>query len=114
MDETYPTHVYIGGSIKVSIGSAYLDVDLKSRTCTYKAWQMLGIPCEHACAAMHRLALDISDYVNECFKLTCQEKIYSGTMHTLVTHDMPAVYVDGFVCYQLGQILPSLLLPLNR
>lgn len=35
--ETYPTHVYIGGSIKLSIERACLNVDLKCRSCTCKA-----------------------------------------------------------------------------
>lgn len=35
--QTYPTHVSIGGSIKVSIGRTYLDVDLNYRSCTCKA-----------------------------------------------------------------------------
>ena len=30
--QTYPTHVYIGGSIKVSIRRAYLNVDLNCRS----------------------------------------------------------------------------------
>lgn len=35
--ETYLTHVYIGGSIKLSIERACLNVDLKCRSCTCKA-----------------------------------------------------------------------------
>ena len=45
--QTYPMHVYIGGSIKVSIGITYLDVDLNCRSCTCKAWQILGIVTMH-------------------------------------------------------------------
>ena len=107
-------HVYIGGSIKVSIGSAYLDVDLKSGTCTCKAWKISRIPCEHVYAAICILGLDISYYVDECFKLTCQEMIYFGTMHTLVTHDMPTIHVDGSGRDRLGLILPSFLPSLSR
>ncbi|KAL6338006.1 hypothetical protein AAG906_007819 [Vitis piasezkii] len=39
-------------SMKVSNGKAFLEVDLMERTCIYKAWQMFGIPCDHACAAI--------------------------------------------------------------
>ena len=69
--QTYPTHVYIGGSIKVSIRRTYLDVDFNCRSFTFKAWKMSGIPCDHACAAIRRFGLDISNYLKHCFKLTC-------------------------------------------
>lgn len=78
--QTCPTHVYMGGSIKVSIERTYLDVDLKSRSCTCKAWQMSGITCDDTCATKHRLTLDISDYVDECFKLTSKSTLWNNHM----------------------------------
>lgn len=69
---------------------------------------MSGIPCDHACATIRRLGLDISNYIEDCFKLICQEMIYLGNMHPLVTHDMLVVHPDDFVCNLLGQILHSL------
>lgn len=69
--ENYPTLVYIGGSIKVSIGKTYLDVALKHRTCICKVWQMSRIPCDHACVAIRRIRLDISENFNEWFKFKC-------------------------------------------
>ena len=75
---------------------------------------MSGIPCDHACATIHRLWLNISDYVDECFKLTYQEMIYSGNIHTLVTYDLLVVHLDGSVHDLLGQIFSSFFLPLTR
>ena len=51
--------------MKVSNGKAFLEVDLMERTCTCKAWQMSGIPCDHACAAIRRMGFDVSDYVDD-------------------------------------------------
>ena len=73
--------------MKVSNGKAFLEVDLMERTCTCKAWQMYGIPCDHVCAAIRRMGFDVSDYVDDWYKYNLQEKIYSGSMRTLVTHD---------------------------
>ncbi|RVX00147.1 hypothetical protein CK203_026574 [Vitis vinifera] len=52
-------------SMKVSNGKAFLEVDLMERTCTCKAWQMSGIPCDHACAAIRRMGFDVFDYVDD-------------------------------------------------
>ena len=54
--------------MKVSNGKAFLEVDLMERTCTCKAWQMFGIPCDHACAAIRRMGFDVSDYVDDWYK----------------------------------------------
>ncbi|XP_054778400.1 uncharacterized protein LOC129286465 [Prosopis cineraria] len=36
-------------------GLIHLNVDLAARTCSFLAWQMSGIPCAHACAAIKLL-----------------------------------------------------------
>ena len=88
--------------MKVSNGKTFLEVDLIEQTCTCKAWQMFGIPCDHACATIRRMGFDVSDYVDDWYKYNLQEKIYSGSMHTLVTHDMPMIDEDGTVRDALG------------
>ena len=47
-----PVYPYVGGVFKVFNMKVYVDMNLRERTCTCKAWQMVGIPCEHACAAI--------------------------------------------------------------
>ncbi|RVW94428.1 hypothetical protein CK203_035725 [Vitis vinifera] len=104
--ENYITYLHLGSSMKVSNGKAFLEVDLMERTCTCKAWQMSGIPCDHACAAIRRMGFDVSDYVDDWYKYNLQEKIYSGSMRTLVTHDMPMIDEDGTVRDALGHTYP--------
>ena len=52
---SFPVYPYVGGVFKVFNMKVYVDVNLRERTCTCKAWQMAGIPCEHACAAIHEM-----------------------------------------------------------
>ena len=46
---------YVGGVFKVFNLKVYVNVNLREHTCTCKAWQMLGIPCEHACTAIRKM-----------------------------------------------------------
>ncbi|XP_054791611.1 uncharacterized protein LOC129297283 [Prosopis cineraria] len=64
-------------------------VNLILRECTCKVWQMSGIPCPHACAAIKEVHGNVYNYVKKCYLHSSQEKIYSGTMHPVETHDMP-------------------------
>ena len=75
---------------------------------------MFGIPCDHACAAIRRMGFDVSDYVDDWYKYNLQEKIYSGSMRTLVTHDMPMIDEDGTVRDALGHTYPFLNPPTTK
>ncbi|RVW93709.1 hypothetical protein CK203_043404 [Vitis vinifera] len=112
--ENYITYLHLGSLMKVSNGKAFLEVDLMERTCTCKAWQMSGIPCDHACAAIRRMGFDVSDYVDDWYKYNLQKKIYSGSMRTLVTHDMPMIDEDGTVHDALGHTYPFLNPPTTK
>ena len=52
---------------------------------------MSDLPCDRACAAIHRIDGDIVEYVDDYFKSKTQEMIYSDVLHTLVTYDMPSM-----------------------
>ena len=66
--ENYITYLHLGSLMKVSNGKAFLEVDLMEWTCTCKSWQMSGIPCDHACAAIWRMGFDVSNYVDDWYK----------------------------------------------
>ncbi|KAL6342275.1 hypothetical protein AAG906_006904 [Vitis piasezkii] len=106
--ENYITYLHLGSLMKVSNGKTFLEVDLMKRTCTCKAWQMSGTPCDHACAIIWRMGFDVSDYVDDWYKYNLQEKIYSGNLRTLVTHDMPMIDEDGIVRDALDHTHPFL------
>lgn len=56
-------------------------VDVDRRTCTCGYWQLLRMPCKHACAAIEKMQGDIYDYCDpyytvEYYKMTYNEVIY--------------------------------------
>ena len=44
-----------------------LEVDIERRTCTYKKWDLNGIPCCHAVASISYLHKDVESFVEECY-----------------------------------------------
>ena len=83
------------GECQISVQSTrenaiiYLNVDLHGHTCTCLAWQMSGIPCAHACAAIKLVNGNVYTYVDDCYKFSAQEKIYGSSMRPIATHDRP-------------------------
>ncbi|RVW79736.1 hypothetical protein CK203_042353 [Vitis vinifera] len=90
------------------------NVNLRERTCTCKAWQMAGIPCEHACAAIRQMKQDVYEYVDSYFKLPMQQLIYSGHFNSIPNHNMPIVDADGCVRDAQGRLYPSLKPPCSK
>ncbi|RVW35805.1 hypothetical protein CK203_082530 [Vitis vinifera] len=64
--------------------------------------------------AIRRMGFDVSDYVDDWYKYNLQEKIYSGSMRILVTHDMPMIDEDGTVRDALGHTYPFLNPPTTK
>ncbi|XP_028755677.1 uncharacterized protein LOC114715038 [Neltuma alba] len=73
--------------VHTSRGDQRVDLSLHQRSCG--TWQMLGIPCSHACAAIKTIGGNVYDYVEECYKRSSQEKIYARSMAPVVIIDMP-------------------------
>ncbi|KAL6337959.1 hypothetical protein AAG906_005924 [Vitis piasezkii] len=53
------------------------------------------------------MGFDVSDYVDDGINIICK-RIYTGSMCTLVTHDMPMIDEDGTVRDALGHTYPFL------
>ncbi|XP_025636214.1 uncharacterized protein [Arachis hypogaea] len=66
-------------------------VNLIRKECTCLEWQMTGIPCPHACAAIKLLHGNIYTYIEECYLKSSQQKIYASSMILIETRDMPDV-----------------------
>ncbi|XP_025685673.1 uncharacterized protein [Arachis hypogaea] len=81
------------GDHNVMVRGSNVDVcvNLLRKECTCLEWQMTGIPCPHACAAIKLLHGNIYTYVEECYLKSSQEKIYVSSMIPIETHDMPDV-----------------------
>ncbi|RVW22032.1 hypothetical protein CK203_105178 [Vitis vinifera] len=111
---SFPIYPYVGGVFKVFDMKVYVDVNLRERTCTCKAWKMVGIPCEHACATIRQMKQDVYEYVDSYFKLPMQELIYFGHFNSIPNHNMPTVDVDGCVRDDQGCLYPSLKPPCSK
>nr|CAN75160.1 hypothetical protein VITISV_000559 [Vitis vinifera] len=104
-------HVKENFSINMKV---YVDVNLRECTCTCKAWQIVGIPCEHACATIHEMKQDVYEYVDSYFNLPMQELIYSGHFNSIPNHNMPTIDADECVRDVQGRLYPSLKPPCSK
>ncbi|MBA0747687.1 hypothetical protein Gogos_004581, partial [Gossypium gossypioides] len=64
-------------------GSYQYTVDLSQRICSCKSWQINGIPCSHACAALYHLGLQPDEYLHEYYHNDTYKKAYSFSMHPI-------------------------------
>ncbi|RVW73400.1 hypothetical protein CK203_060139 [Vitis vinifera] len=104
----------IAKSKTVSDGKAKISVDLRQHTCTCLAWQMSGIPCEHACAMIQKMNQDVYEFVDDWYHLFKQEMVYSGTLHPLEFQNLPTVHSDGNVHDPNGYVHVSLDPPVTK
>lgn len=51
-------------------------VDLENRTCSCRGWDLSGIPCVHACAAIHVLRDDATNYCAEAYSVLKYKETY--------------------------------------
>ncbi|XP_058752080.1 uncharacterized protein LOC131625205 [Vicia villosa] len=58
-------------------------VDLEKHTCSCNYWELIGIPCRHAVAAIHRKVDDPVKYVHKCYLRTTYEHYYSEVITPL-------------------------------
>ncbi|KAK9269075.1 hypothetical protein L1049_000843 [Liquidambar formosana] len=106
---------YMTNKFLVRTGNADISVDLLARECTCQYWQMLGIPCEHACAAIRTMGDNVYSFVDECYLLSTKQRIYNDGLKPVNTHDMPAIDSDGIVQFNVSDCtLVSLKPPKTR
>ncbi|XP_058181211.1 uncharacterized protein LOC131299645 [Rhododendron vialii] len=55
-------------------------VDLKDKTCGCRQWDLTGIPCKHACAAIGLNKQKVEDYVHHCYS----RDTYLGVYHHMI------------------------------
>ncbi|KAL2898953.1 EF-hand calcium-binding domain-containing protein 5, partial [Bienertia sinuspersici] len=60
-----------------------LTVDLKARTCTCRKWDMCGVPCCHAIAAVFFCHRNAEELVQDCYHKSIYLKAYSGAIPPL-------------------------------
>lgn len=73
----------LGGVFEVKHRGDMFVVTLGDKTCTCRSWDITGIPCIHAIAAIHYLKHDAADYVSDYFTVEAFKKIYSFGLQAL-------------------------------
>ena len=109
--EVYPIISFMNGVFWISIRRALLNVGIINRTCTFRGWQMLRIPCEHVATVIISIGQNVTDFFDDCYKYPMQELIYGDSFSDIEIHDMPSVDDDGLVRFITGEVFFSLKAP---
>ncbi|XP_057529822.1 uncharacterized protein LOC130808363 [Amaranthus tricolor] len=61
-----------------------LEVDIENRTCTYKKWDLRGIPCCHAVASIFYLHKEVESFVDQCYTREAYLSAYEGNINPCI------------------------------
>ncbi|XP_057779015.1 uncharacterized protein LOC130997639 [Salvia miltiorrhiza] len=71
------THPALGGKFEVDLNEDRFVVDVGTRSCTCRQWDITGIPCPHGCAMINFLKEDVAGYVHEYYSLAKYKDAYA-------------------------------------
>ncbi|XP_050228745.2 uncharacterized protein LOC126677966 [Mercurialis annua] len=77
-----------GPQVQVSGPGGQFVVNLPERTCTCRRWDLTGIPCVHACAAIHENNEHPRRYIDDCYSKAVYERVYSFVINPMNGADM--------------------------
>lgn len=58
-------------------------VDVRSRCCSCRGWEVYGLPCSHAVAALLSCRQNVHRFSESCFTVASFRKAYSQTIHPI-------------------------------
>lgn len=58
-------------------------VDIRNRFCLCRGWQLYGLPCAHAVAALLSCRQNVHRFTESCFTVATYRKTYSQTIHPI-------------------------------
>ncbi|OMO70149.1 Transposase, MuDR, plant [Corchorus olitorius] len=67
-------------NIELSLRERFI-VSLEGKTCSCRGWDVSGVPCHHAIAAILYCGKEPADYLDDCFKRDEFLKAYQALMH---------------------------------
>lgn len=88
-------HPGLYGVFEVTHSGNMFAVNLESKTCTCRSWDITGIPCIHAIGAIHFMKHDPADYVSDYFTVEAYKKTYSFGLGALNGEQMWPI-ADGY------------------
>lgn len=58
-------------------------VNIGTRSCSCRGWQLYGIPCSHAVAALVSCRKDVYTFTEKCFTVAGYREAYAETIHPI-------------------------------
>ncbi|KAI5680133.1 hypothetical protein M9H77_01360 [Catharanthus roseus] len=69
-------------------------VDIRNRRCSCRGWQLYGLPCAHAVAALLSCRQNVHRFTESCFTVATYRKAYSQTIHPVPDRSLWKEMVD--------------------
>ncbi|XP_010519970.1 PREDICTED: uncharacterized protein LOC104799254 [Tarenaya hassleriana] len=70
-------------------------VDIRNRCCLCRGWQLYGLPCAHAVAALLSCRQNVHRFTESCFTVATYRKTYSQTIHPIPDKTLWREFTDG-------------------
>ncbi|KAF7119673.1 hypothetical protein RHSIM_Rhsim13G0031700 [Rhododendron simsii] len=70
-------------------------VDIRNRCCSCRGWQLYGLPCAHAVAALLSCRQNVHRFTESCFTVATYRKAYSQTIHPVPDRTLWKETLDG-------------------
>lgn len=70
-------------------------VDIRNRCCSCRGWQLYGLPCAHAVAALLSCRQNVHRFTESCFTVAMYRKAYSQTIHPVPDRTLWKETLDG-------------------
>ncbi|CAL5353687.1 unnamed protein product [Camellia sinensis] len=70
-------------------------VDIRTRCCLCRGWQLYGLPCAHAVAALLSCRQNVHRFTESCFTVATYRKAYSQTIHPVPDRTLWNETLDG-------------------
>ncbi|CAK9143799.1 unnamed protein product [Ilex paraguariensis] len=70
-------------------------VDIRNRCCLCRGWQLYGLPCAHAVAALLSCRQNVHRFTESCFTVAMYRKAYSQTIHPVPDKTLWKEMSDG-------------------
>ncbi|XP_009144282.1 uncharacterized protein LOC103867939 [Brassica rapa] len=77
----YQVHKANEAQFEVMTGEATLLVDIRCRSCMCRGWDLYGLPCSHAVAALLSCRQDVFKFTEGYFTVANYRRIYAETIH---------------------------------
>jgi hypothetical protein len=98
----YSAHSHLGeiGGTGRDLKTWRHTVDLNTRECSCRQWQVTGIPCTHAIfLVISRRGLELEQFVDDCYSVATFKKAYAGHVVPMTDKSQWAKINVGFKLY---------------